>query len=222
MRNSFGVTSVGRPNSSLIISRNSSVAFEGNTSLPMRSELAPGFFLQTVINLLRGAHNSTVSLFTVVHENVRSSHLIVEQFFTKNMDKFLAERGVFRSRTCEPGYDPLVLLITLLRTVINTKDKCHFESNLEVHIIDQVHYNEALYFEIDESSLRDNLFNEKAFAACFMYSSSFQETLMFLPINLIFKLIKASPSKNTLKDHDNYLHIAPVSSLHNLPCRPYI
>ena len=128
------------------------------------------------------------------------------------MDNFLAERGVFRSRTYEPGYDPLVLLITLLRTVINTKDKCHFESNLEVHIIDQVHYNEALYFEIDEGSVRNNLFNEKSFAACFMYSSSFQETLMFLPINLIFKLVKASPTKNTLKDHDNYLRIAPVSS----------
>ena len=60
------------------------------------------------------------------------------------MDNFLAERGVFRSRTYEPGYDPLVLLITLLRTVINTKDKCHFESNLEVLIMDQTHYNEAL------------------------------------------------------------------------------
>ena len=73
MRNSFGVTSVGRPHSSFLFSRDSSVAFEGNTSLPMRSELAPGLFLQTVINLLRGAHNSTVSLFTVVHEDVMSA-----------------------------------------------------------------------------------------------------------------------------------------------------
>ena len=70
MRNSFGVTSVGRPNSSCLFSRDSSVAFDANTSLPLRSEIAPGLFLQTVINLLRGAHNSTVSLFTVVHEDV--------------------------------------------------------------------------------------------------------------------------------------------------------
>ena len=69
------------------------------------------------------------------------------------------------------------------------------------------------YFDIDVESIKGMVFNEHTFASCFMNSPSFKENVLFLPINLVFKLER--DSSTLLRKDNGHLRISRVSSVLN-------
>ena len=94
---------------------------------------------------------------------------------------------VFQRKHHDEGQDPLELYMSVIETCFDQEDStCHFESTLEYNVLGDHRYSCRLYFEIPAHNRE--FFDEELFRESLLNNGSIREKLMFLPLNLVFKL----------------------------------
>ena len=87
------------------------------------------------------------------------------------------------------------MFLTLIDLCFNKEQqRCHFESSIEQSAFGVISYVNKVYFDV--SMHYRVLFNEDVFIDSLLNSGSMKEKLLFLPLNLVFRVRADAEEEN--------------------------
>ena len=142
------------------------------------SSIDDGSPFPIVLTFLAGSHSATVT---------RISSLLTEvaDFYRGGRWRDAQISKIFSRRKFTNKTDPLDVFLAVVEDCFRDEFQvCHFESNLENCAFGEFQYSTTVYHEINVRY--EVMFNEEIFARSLLSSTSMEEKLIFVPLNLVF------------------------------------